>query len=434
MNRAQLPAVWAGPEAAFLRVRGEIRDQLTSTGHAHREGDLEHLASLGVTAVRQPVLWGWGATGLDETNWRRADRRLGELRSLGLEPIVGLLHHGAGPEGRTLLDADFPTAFAAYARRVAERYPWIETWLPVNEPTTTARFAGLYGWWDPAGQSSRAFAAILINQCRGIRAAIRAIREVTPGARLVVNEDVGRTYSTPALRRQAEFDSERRWVALDLLTGRLRPDARLWRYLAAAGQEDAVRDLVEDPQPPDIIGLDYYITSDRFLDERLDRYPEFTRGGNGRQAYADVEVVRVDPADLDGWSARIAEAADRYALPLALTEVSLSGDAHDRCAWFQEAWRAACDSRARGIDVRGVTAWAAFGATGWDRLLVDGDGSYEPGVFDTSSGEVAATPLAETVRAAAAQAATTGIEAETERAVANEGWWRRPSRLLYPAA
>lgn len=436
MTSPGAPEVWAGAEATSVRVRGQLRDQLAATGHDRRVPDLDRLAALGVTAVRQPVLWGWRARPGEETHWRWADRRLGRLRRLGIEPVVGLLHHGAGPDG-SLLDPDFPTAFAAYARQVAQRFPWVERWIPINEPTTTARFTGLYGWWEPHENSPRAFAAILINQCRAIRAAIRSIREVVPGARLIVNEDIGRTFSTPALRDQAEFDSERRWVGLDLLAGRLAPGDLLWEYLVEAVGEASVRELVDDPEPPDLIGLDYYVTSDRFLDERIDRYPAWTWGGNGQVAYADVEMVRVDGAEVADWSGRIDEAAARYGRPLALTEVSMAGEAHDRTAWFLEAWDAACRARARGIDLVAVTAWAAFGAMGWDRMLAEPSGTYEPGIFDVRRGRVVPTPLAETVRAAAHAARAVPVVAP-EPIVASaaasraSGWWRTSARVLYP--
>jgi hypothetical protein len=47
----------------------------------------------------------------------------------------------------------------------------------------------------------------------------RAIREVTPGARLVQTEDMGAVFSTPALEYQATFENHRRWLSLDLLCG-----------------------------------------------------------------------------------------------------------------------------------------------------------------------------------------------------------------------
>ena len=48
--------------------------------------------------------------------------------------------------------------------------------------------------------------------------------------------------------------------------------------------------------PPSVLGLNYYVTSDRYLDERCDRYPSAAQGGNGEIRYVDVEAVRGRPA------------------------------------------------------------------------------------------------------------------------------------------
>jgi beta-glucosidase/6-phospho-beta-glucosidase/beta-galactosidase len=50
-----------------------------------------------------------------------------------------------------------PERLTEYASAVAQRYPWIEYYTPVNEPLTTARFSGLYGVWYPHGSDERIF-------------------------------------------------------------------------------------------------------------------------------------------------------------------------------------------------------------------------------------------------------------------------------------
>ena len=82
-------------------------------------------------------------------------------------------------------------------------------------PLTTARFSGLYGFWYPHERDDRAFAQMLVNECRASVLAMQAIREVNPRAQLVQTEDIGKVYSTPLLAYQAEFENERRWVTLD---------------------------------------------------------------------------------------------------------------------------------------------------------------------------------------------------------------------------
>src|SRR3954462_7003833 len=141
-------AMWAGIECTVNRVGDRYFDQLVRSGHDVRPGDLDLLLDLGVSAVRYPVLWERHAPGaLDDADWGWADQRLGRLRELGVEPIVGLVHHGSGPRHTSLPDDRSPEQLAADARAVAERYPWLRRFTPVNEPLTTARFSALYGHW-----------------------------------------------------------------------------------------------------------------------------------------------------------------------------------------------------------------------------------------------------------------------------------------------
>jgi dTDP-4-dehydrorhamnose reductase len=110
-------------------------DQLELSGHAQRESDLGLPRDIGFKAVRYPVLWERMAPNdLQNIDWTWSDQRLHKLRDLGIRPIVGLLHHGSGPKYTNLLDPGFPKLFAEYARAVAERYPWVDAYTPINEP------------------------------------------------------------------------------------------------------------------------------------------------------------------------------------------------------------------------------------------------------------------------------------------------------------
>src|SRR5829696_2242966 len=276
-HAASRPELWAGAECTVNRVGERYHDQLERSGHARRPEDLELLKWLGVRAVRHPVLWERTAPGApSEADWRWPDERLGRLRELDIRPLVG---------------PDFPSKLAAYARAVAERYPWVEDYTPVNEPLTTARFSGLYGHWYPHRRDFGGFVRALLNQCRAIALAMRAVREVNPNAKLVQTEDLGAVWSTPLLAYQAAYENERRWLSFDLLSGRVDRDHPLYQHLCKGGAtpEELAR-FIEEPSAPDVIGLNYYITSDRFLDERKDRYPARAQGGNGRHEYADVEA------------------------------------------------------------------------------------------------------------------------------------------------
>src|SRR5258707_15823018 len=97
--------LWGGIECTVNRVHDEYHDQLKFSGHARRSSDLEALATLGLRWLRYPVLWEHAAPlRLDEVDLRWADTRLELLKTLGVEPIVGLLHHGSGPRYTSLLD------------------------------------------------------------------------------------------------------------------------------------------------------------------------------------------------------------------------------------------------------------------------------------------------------------------------------------------
>jgi len=428
MDRNLRPlALWGGIEGTVNRVGDRYFDQVARSGHDTRLDDLDRIADLGIRTLRYPVLWEWAAKNPFEMDWSWADERLPHLRSLGVEPIVGLVHHGSGPRHTSLIDDDFAPGLAEYAARVAERFPWVSCYTPVNEPLTTARFSGLYGLWFPHGRDPRTFVRALLNQCRAVVLSMRAIREVRSDARLIQTEDMGRTYSTPTLAYQADFENERRWLSFDLLCGRVGRLHPLWDYLTWAGATPhEIEWFAERPCPPDIVGINHYVTSERFLDDRLERYPCHTHGGNDRHAYADIEAVRVGV--MDGPHGLLEEAWNRYGIPIAVTEVHLGCTREEQMRWVLEVWNAAHRARDCGADVRAVTVWSLLGAFDWDSLVTRETGSYEPGVFDLRGSTPRPTALAGLVRELAA-----GLE-PTHPVLSAPGWWHRPECLGYPHA
>lgn len=420
--------LWAGVECTVNRVGDEYFDQLERNGHAKRLEDLDLFADLGVRAMRYPMLWERIAPkDLDHADWSWADERLGRLRELGIRPIVGLVHHGSGPRHTSLIDPAFPEGLAKFAQAFAERYPWVESYTPVNEPLTTARFSGLYGHWYPHGRDGLTFARALLTQCRAIALSMGAIREVNPAAQLVQTEDLAKTFSTPLLGYQADFENERRWLSFDLLCGRVNRDHPMWGHLRWLGVSEAELEVfLDEPCPPNVIGINHYLTSERFLDERVEHYPSSSHGGNGQHKYADVEAVRVCAEGLAGPRVLIREAWERYGLAIAVTEVHLGCTREEQLRWLYEVWDAAQELRGDGVDVRALTAWSLLGAYDWNSLLTRVDGYYEPGVFDLRSPRPRPTALARMLRDLASG------EIHDHPVLDVPGWWRRPARLLYP--
>ena len=427
--------LWGGIECTVNRVGDRYHDQVELTGHAERIEDLQRIAALGIRRLRYPVLWERIAPEHPlQPDWRWIDRRLDELRALGIAPIAGLVHHGSGPRYSTLLDQDFPSHLADYARSVAQRFPWIDAYTPINEPLTTARFCALYGHWYPHAASDATFVRALLNECRATVLSMRAVREVNPTARLIQPDDIGTTFSTPALAYQARFENHRRWLAWDLLFGRVDYAHPLWGYLRASGASvPELEWFLDNPCPPDVVGLNYYLTSDRFLDERVERYTGVVPGGNGRHTYVDVEAVRAC-RDISGHLAVMNEAWLRYRQPVALTEVHLGSSREEQMRWVLEAWDAAHAARRAGASVCAVTAWALFGLVDWDSLVTRLNGHYEPGAYDVRGPRPRPTALA-------AMLADLGAGRDVTHFVFDSpGWWRRPERLhvdpsrdIYPA-
>jgi dTDP-4-dehydrorhamnose reductase len=417
--------LWGGVECTVNRVGDRFFNQLERNGHWDRAADLDRFASLGLRTLRFPLLWETLAPdSVDEVDWAWPDDRLRRARALGIRPIAGLLHHGSGPVYTNLLDPQFPEQFARYAGRVARRYPWIDAYTPINEPLTTARFSGLYGHWYPHGRSDNSFARALLNQCRGTVLAMRAIRNVNPQAQLIQTDDLAKTFSSPSLSYQAAFENERRWIAWDLLSGLVDRVHPLWSYFKWAGVSDLELEIfLREPCPPDVIGANYYVTSERFLDENFSAHPAECRGGNGRDVYADIAAVRSELSDIAGPKNLLMELWERYQTPVAITEAHLGCTPDEQLRWFMGIWNAANEARSAGADIRAVTIWSLLGSFDWNSLVTRDEGHYEPGVFDVYDGEPRETLLGKMVREISARGTF------DHPYLATPGWWERDKRL-----
>ncbi len=418
--------LWGGIECTYNRVGDRYFDQLRKSGHDKRKDDLELFSRIGIKAMRYPVLWERVApNGTDEIDWSWADERLKLLNELQIEPIVGLVHHGSGPQHTSLVSDCFPEKLAEFAAKVAERFPWVEAYTPVNEPLTTARFSGLYGFWYPHKRDNSSFALAVINQCRGTVLAMNAIRRINPRAKLVQTEDLGKTYSTPKLKYQADFENERRLLAFDLLCGRVDRNHPMWKFLLRWGIEQSqIEWFQENPCPPDIMGMNHYLTSERFLDENVERYPNVCAAGNEKDRYVDVEAVRVNLEQETGLRVLMKEIWQRYRLPLAITEIHLGCTREEQLRWFVESWNTAEQLVGENVDIKAVTAWALLGSYDWNSLVTKQQNHYEPGVFDMCGKKPRPTALAKLLK-------TISEGKKFEHPVLeNPGWWKRPNRFL----
>jgi dTDP-4-dehydrorhamnose reductase len=377
--------------------------------------------------MRYPVLWEKHEPVRGQAiDWSWAANQLNELRQRGVEPIVGLVHHGSGPVYTNLADANFATYLASYAGKVAQEFPWIDYYTPVNEPLTTARFSGLYGFWYPHAQNDLMFVRALINQLKAVVFSMREIRKVNPAAKLIQTDDLCKVYSDRKLQYQADFENERRWLTFDLLCGRVDRSHALWDYFQwlKVPREDLAF-FSDNPCPPDIAGFNYYVTSERYLDPNLPLYPKHLWGGNRRHRYVDTEAIRVRHDNPGGLKVLLAEAWERFKLPIAITEVFLSCNEDDQVRWLLEACLDANHARSNGIDIRAVTFWGLLGECGWNKLVTTLDGAeFENGAYRISDGQMGETAVARFIKSITSERMYDARYADLP------GWWKREDRFL----
>ena len=112
---------------------------------------------------------------------------------------------------------------------------------------------------------------------------------------------------------------------------------------------------------------------------------------------------------------------------MAITEVHLGSGVEDRIRWVVEAWDDAQAARAAGVDCVAFTVWALLGSYFWNTLVTSAEsGFYEAGVFDMASGVPELTEIAGVIRQLARG------EQACHPALAEQGWWRYPSRIRHP--
>jgi dTDP-4-dehydrorhamnose reductase len=420
--------IWGGVECTVNRVQDIYFDQMKYNGHEKRLDDLDRFAAIGLKTLRFPFLWEKIAPeGVSRSDWSWTDERAQRLQELGIRPIAGLVHHGSGPRYTDLMDLEFPEKLAEFAKAVAERYPWIEDYTPINEQLTTARFSTLHGVWYPHHLNSYpSMFRALLNECRGTILSMQAIRQVNPKARLIQTDDLGKATSNPRLAYEAEFQNHRRWIGFDLLCGMVTPEHPLYPFMMSHGvSPEELAWFVENPCPPDIVGVNHYVLSNRYLDDRKPEYPDGYHSTNlMRDEFVDIETVRLNrprasPKDL------MMETWERYHLPIAITEVHIDAGHEEQMRWLLEVWNDALEARAEGADIRAITAWGLLGHYDWHCLVSRCEGYYESGVFDVRSPKPRPTLLAKVIHSLA----ETGTYQHPLLDV--PGWWHRPDRLWF---
>jgi hypothetical protein len=128
-----LPAV--GDASPYIRY-GVQDDAWLEYGPGTLDSRLDQLDALGTSIVRVTIDWRSTEPRPGVYDWTRADLLLNGLHSHGIAPLVTLYGspawaNGGEPENWAPRST---TSFAAFARNVAERYPYVHMWTVWNEP------------------------------------------------------------------------------------------------------------------------------------------------------------------------------------------------------------------------------------------------------------------------------------------------------------
>ena len=341
--------VYPAPDA------GVVLDEFELTGHrtAWRD-DLATARRLGARAVRYGVSWPLVHVAPGEYDWSILDDVLAyAVGDLGLEIVADLVHYGTPTwlEG-SFADPRYPETIAEFAAAFASRYRrQVRYFTPLNEPITTASFCGLRGVWPPSLHGWHGWVTVAVPIAVGMVRATTAIREANAAAK-IVHVEASMLISTD----EAELEDHAAhlgmigWLPTDLMMGRVEPDDEAWTWLVKHGA--STYDLAwlnANGVRPDYMGVNYY----------PDLTPRALQTVNG-------EVLQVSH---NAWAAGLRTVltafAERYHLPIIITETSIEGSDEVRTDWLTDSMAAIDDLIADGVDIRGYTWWPLMDFVDW---------------------------------------------------------------------
>ena len=352
--------LWAtGIEDTFITApwpkTGRTLDEYELTGHYDQwHGDIGLMRDIHVNCARYGIPWHRIQPERGVWKWDFVDRALDRLLELGIEPIVDLVHYGLPPWIEdAYLNPDFSRLMAEYAARVADRFHGrVFAYTPLNEPRITAWYCGRLGWWPPHRRGWRGFVAVMLGACRGIVDTVHALQGVDPDI-LIAHVDATDLYvaEEPRFEAEAAHRQDIVFLALDLVSGRIRPGHNLWPWLLKHGATEADLAWFHDRAVDlPLVGINLY----PMFTQKISRA---SRSGGVRWAmtYAGGDIVEKLGALY--W--------ERYQSPVFVSETASVGSVKRRADWLTDSVAAVARLRARGVPLVGYTWWPLFALVTW---------------------------------------------------------------------
>lgn len=328
------------------------RDLLAETGHYERwKEDFALVKALGVRVLRYglPLHKVWLGEG--RYDWGFADEALGELKRLEITPILDLMHFGLPAWVGDFQNPDLPLLFQGYCAAVAQRYPWIRHYTPVNEAYVTARNSALDGIWNEQLKSDRAFVTALKHLAACSIQACHAIAAHRNDAVIIQSESaeyIHHLNATPP--PESTLKNKLKFLSLELLYA-CPPDADVLLYAMDNGLTREEYDWFMRGEPPgfQVLGIDYYGRNEHIITPK---------------------GARLEAEDVLGWRKIASEYWRRFKKPLMHTETNVF-DAEAAPRWLWKQWINVLEVRSEGVPVLGFTWYSLLDQIDWDVQLAE---------------------------------------------------------------
>lgn len=311
------------------------RNLVEETRHGeHVDEDYAFLRTLGIAVAREGIPWPLVDRGR-KYDFSLMDPYIEAMNRNQILPIWDMCHYGY-PDDVDPFSDDFAERFAAYCKAAAEyvvpRVRGPHFFTPINEITFYGYMGGEWGWVAPFKKSKEERHKLRDALCKADIAAVKAIREVDPEARMVHIDPlilVVAPEDRPDLKDDAEREThEDTFHAWDVIGGFKHPE------------------LGGSPEVLDIVGVNCYSFGQM---EFRDKGPNAALGPKDKRIKPLGELLKF------AW--------DRYHRPMIIGETSGLGDG--RPAWLQDVIEESLAAVTQGIDLHGVCLFPAVDMPNW---------------------------------------------------------------------
>ena len=341
-------------------------DQMEATGHYRNwREDLALTVETGVTHLRYGPPLHLVCIGPGRYDWSFMDVVMPEFQRLGLTPIIDLCHFGVSDWLGDFQNPEFPTAMRDYARAFAERYPWVRFYTPVNEMYVCAKLSALEGLWNEQRRDERSFMTAVRHMAKANVLMMQTLLEVRPDA-VFINSESGEFYQAccpdPEIVRRADFENQRRFLALDLIYAHPLTDF-MKKHAFENGLTLEEHDWFMAQKTPRraVLGVDYYLWNEKLIN-----------------SHGDAEAL----GELFGWFVIVQQYYERYRLPLMHTETNVM-DTREGPHWLWRQWHNVKLIQQAGVPVVGFTWYSVTDQVDWDIAQSRPLGRINPvGLFD----------------------------------------------------